>query len=66
MTTKITLTFDGETMAKLFKRFLDDQSGATAIEYALLATMVALVIIAGSRKMGTTISATFNKVSGNL
>ncbi|MGJ0505708.1 MAG: Flp family type IVb pilin [Methylocystis sp.] len=53
-------------MAKLFKRFLDDQSGATAIEYALLATMVALVIIAGSRKMGTTISATFNKVSGNL
>lgn len=48
------------------QRFLDDRSGATAIEYALLATLIGLVIIAASTKLGTTVSATFDKVSGNL
>ncbi|MGJ0505709.1 MAG: Flp family type IVb pilin [Methylocystis sp.] len=52
--------------AKLMQRFLDDRSGATAIEYALIASLIGLVIIVASTKLGTTVSATFEKVSGNL
>jgi pilus assembly protein Flp/PilA len=36
----------GDFMSKLFVRFLNDESGATAIEYGLIAAGIALVIIA--------------------
>jgi pilus assembly protein Flp/PilA len=48
------------------KRFIRDESGATAIEYGLIASMVGIAIIAGVKALGTTLSGTFSKVSGNL
>jgi pilus assembly protein Flp/PilA len=53
-------------MASALKSFLRDQSGATAIEYGLIASLIALVIIASVTSVGTKMTGTFNKVAGNL
>ncbi len=53
-------------MANLFARFLKDESGATAIEYGLLAALIALGIIAGATTIGTQIGATFTKIGTDL
>jgi pilus assembly protein Flp/PilA len=42
-------------MRRLFHRFIDDQSGVTAIEYSLIAALISIVIIASVRIIGTTI-----------
>ncbi|MEK1886180.1 MAG: Flp family type IVb pilin [Phyllobacterium sp.] len=46
-------------MSKLFARFLKDESGATAIEYGLIAALISVGIIAGVRTLGTSLSSTF-------
>ena len=46
-------------MKSLFARFAKDESGATAIEYGLLATLIGIAIIAGASALGTQLSATF-------
>lgn len=51
---------------KTLKRFLNDQSGATAIEYGLIAALIAVVIITGVTAVGTSLSTTFTNISGNL
>ncbi len=48
------------------KAFMKDESGATAIEYGLIASLIGVAIIAGVRSLGTKMSGTFAKVSGNL
>ena len=53
-------------MRTLFKSFTSCNSGATSIEYGLIASLVALVIIAGVTNVGTKLTGTFNKVSSNL
>jgi pilus assembly protein Flp/PilA len=53
-------------MRTLFKNFASNNSGATSIEYGLIASLVALVIIAGVTNVGTKLTGTFNKVSSNL
>jgi len=53
-------------MRSILKNFARDESGATAIEYGLIASLVALVIIAGVTNVGTKLTGTFNKVAGNL
>jgi len=53
-------------MNNLFARFVRDESGATAIEYGLIAALIAVVIITAITAVGTKLSATFVKVSGNL
>lgn len=53
-------------MKKLFSRFANDESGATAIEYGLIAGLIGVVIIAAVTSVGTSISAKFNSVSGAL
>jgi len=53
-------------MRSILKSFARDQSGATAIEYALIAGLIALVIIAGVKNVGTKLTNTFNEVSSNL
>ncbi|WP_082143631.1 Flp family type IVb pilin [Nitratireductor soli] len=53
-------------MANLFARFLKDESGATAIEYGLLAALIALGIIAGARTIGTQVGSTFGTIGGEL
>jgi pilus assembly protein Flp/PilA len=53
-------------MKKLFSRFAKDESGATAIEYGLIAGLIGVVIIAAVTTVGTTISGKFNEVSSAL
>ncbi|WP_424362381.1 Flp family type IVb pilin [Methylocystis parvus] len=53
-------------MTKIFKTFIRDESGATAIEYGLIASLIGVAIIAGVKALGTNLSGTFAKVSGNL
>lgn len=49
-----------------FVTLVRDESGATAIEYGLIAALVAVAIIAALSLLGTQLSNTFNKVAGNL
>jgi pilus assembly protein Flp/PilA len=53
-------------MTKSIKRFVANESGATAIEYALLASLIAVAIIASITVLGTQLQNTFNEVSSNL
>ncbi len=53
-------------MKDLFARFLKDESGATAIEYGLTCSLLAIVIITAATTLGTKISNDFSKVSSNL
>ncbi|MBK8197285.1 MAG: Flp family type IVb pilin [Acidobacteria bacterium] len=47
----------------MFARFLKDESGATAIEYGLIAALIAVAIIGGVSALGTSANATFVEVS---
>jgi pilus assembly protein Flp/PilA len=47
----------------MIRQFMNDESGATAIEYGLLAALIAVAIIGGARALGTNIADTFNNVS---
>jgi pilus assembly protein Flp/PilA len=51
---------------KVALRFLSDESGATAIEYGLLAALIAVVIIGGVKAAGTSLSGMFNTIANNL
>ncbi|HZQ39881.1 MAG TPA: Flp family type IVb pilin [Rhizomicrobium sp.] len=53
-------------MTKLFKKFLRDDAGATAIEYGLIAALIAVVIITGITAVGTKLSTTLTNVSTSL
>ena len=48
------------------KKFFGDESGATAIEYALIAALIAVAIILSVTLIGTQLQNTFNEVSSNL
>ena len=50
----------------LISRFVRDESGATAIEYGLIAALIAVVIITGVTAVGTNLSGTFNSLSTSL
>jgi pilus assembly protein Flp/PilA len=50
----------------LFSRFVRDESGATAIEYGLIAALIAVVVITAITTVGTNLSTTFNTVAGSL
>lgn len=53
-------------MRKLFARFKKDESGATAIEYGLIAALIAVAIIGGAQVIGTQLDSTFDKVGTAL
>ena len=53
-------------MPKFMSRFVRDESGATAIEYGLIAALVAVVLVTALGALGTNLSGTFNKVSTTL
>lgn len=55
-----------ELNMKNIVRFLKDKSGATAIEYGLIAALIAVAVISGVTALGTNANATFNKVSGEI
>ena len=50
-------------MSKFVTRFMNDESGATAIEYGLIAALIAVVIIGGATALGTKIGNSFNQVA---
>lgn len=50
----------------MLKTFLRDESGATAIEYGLIAALIAVVIIAGLRTIGSNLSSTFTSIGTSL
>jgi pilus assembly protein Flp/PilA len=51
---------------KFFRKFMRNEKGATAIEYGLIATLIAIAAITAMSSVGTKLTATFNKVSNNL
>ncbi len=53
-------------MRKLALRFANDDSGATAIEYGLIAAGISIAIIAVVNVLGTQLNSTFNSVSNAL
>jgi pilus assembly protein Flp/PilA len=50
----------------ILRKFLKDESGATAIEYGLIAALIAVVIITAVTAVGTALSTTFNNISGSV
>ncbi|MCR5225274.1 MAG: Flp family type IVb pilin [Alphaproteobacteria bacterium] len=53
-------------MLKNLSRFLKSSKGATAIEYALIASLIAVVAISGMKLIGTQISTKLNAIGQNL
>jgi pilus assembly protein Flp/PilA len=53
-------------MTNLFSRFVRDESGATAIEYGLIAALIAVVIIGMVQAVGTNLKTTFQTISTNI
>lgn len=47
-------------------RFVNDESGATAIEYGLIAALIAVGIIVAATTLGTSLSGLFNSISTRL
>jgi pilus assembly protein Flp/PilA len=53
-------------MTTLLKRFVRNDSGATAIEYGLIASLIAVAAITAMTTVGTELIGTFTKVSNNM
>jgi pilus assembly protein Flp/PilA len=53
-------------MRQLFSRFLSNRSGATAIEYCIIAAGISIVIITAVNGLGTAVSGKFVAVSTSL
>ena len=51
---------------KFFKNLLRDEAGATAIEYGLIAALIAVAAITAMQGLGTQLSRTFTKVSSSM
>ena len=53
-------------MKEHLKRFVQDEAGATAIEYGLIAALIAVGIIAAARSLGSQIGDTFNTITTTM
>ncbi len=53
-------------MTKLFARFLKDESGATAIEYGLIAALISVALIAGASQLGSALNTQFHNLSETM
>jgi pilus assembly protein Flp/PilA len=53
-------------MTRLVSRFMEDESAATAIEYGLIAALIAVVIIGSVTTLGTKVKTTFTTVGASL
>jgi pilus assembly protein Flp/PilA len=51
---------------KFFNKLIRDEQGATAIEYGLIAALIAVAAITAMQSLGGELSTTFNTVSGEL
>ncbi|HXR86644.1 MAG TPA: Flp family type IVb pilin [Stellaceae bacterium] len=50
----------------MFRKLFSDESGATAIEYGLIAALIAVAIIGAATTVGTNLGTTFTTVAGKL
>ena len=50
----------------IIKKIFKNEDGATAIEYGLIAALIAVAAIAGMSSLGTNLTNTFNRVATNL
>lgn len=55
-----------ENMKTILASFFSDVSGATAIEYGLIAGLISVVIITAVTKVGTSVSKKFNTIATSL
>ncbi len=55
-----------DKIVQYMKQFLNDEEGVTAIEYGLIAALIAVVIIGGVQLAGENLTAVFNNVAGKL
>lgn len=53
-------------MRALLKTFIQDESGVTAIEYGLIAALVAVVCITAWHLLGTSLSTQFSTIAGSV
>lgn len=53
-------------MTKFVTRFVRDESGATAIEYGLIAALIAVVLLSALQVLGGKVGNTFNKIGSNM
>ena len=58
--------FGKEQNMKLVARFLKNESGATAIEYGLIAALISVAIIGGATAVGGGVNNTFTNIKGQL
>ena len=57
---------DRELSMKTVLRFMQDETGGTAIEYALIAVLVSIIFLAAAQAIGTSLNGTFTIVSNAL
>lgn len=53
-------------MSAIFARFMKDESGATAIEYGLIAALISVALITGAQALGTALNTQFQNLSTKL
>ncbi len=53
-------------MQNLFTRFIEDESGATAIEYGLIAALIAVGMIVGAQAVGSKVNNKFTEIGTEL
>jgi pilus assembly protein Flp/PilA len=53
-------------MVRLVKRLAKDQSGATAVEYGLIMTLIAIALMVGAGTLGNALNTQFNGLAGQL
>ena len=53
-------------MSKIFARFLKNESGATAIEYGLIAALISVALITGASTLGGALDNQFTQIAGEL
>lgn len=53
-------------MKNLFERFVQDESGATAIEYGLIAALISVALITGATTLGNTLNNQFQSLSTKM
>ena len=54
------------TFQNMCSKFLKDETGATAIEYALIATLIAVALIAGATTLGNEIGDSFDRTADTV
>lgn len=53
-------------MKSLLKQFMNDESGATAIEYGLIAALIGVAIVAGAGMLGTELDNKFSDIAERI